>query len=233
MSEPQSVAARLAGVRERIERATRACNRHPSSVTLIAVSKGHSPESIVEAYRAGQRDFGESYVQELQRKAGALAQLSDIKVHLIGHLQRNKAKLAVQYAHVVHTIDTPQLASELARRQAALGPARLPVLVEVNVGGEAQKHGVTPAGLGNLISAVRGLPELDLRGLMTIPPHSDDPAQARPHFEALRALQQVHGGVQTLPELSMGMSDDLEVAIAAGATLVRVGTAIFGARQPH
>lgn len=233
MSEPQSLAARLAAVRKRIEQATLACNREPNSVTLIAVSKGHPPESIAEAYHAGQRDFGESYVQELQRKAHSLEHLSEIRIHLIGHLQRNKAKLAVQYAHVVHTLDTPQLANELARRHSAHNQARLPVLVEVNVGGEAQKHGVTPAELGELIAVVQGLPELDLRGLMTIPPHSDDPAQTRPHFEALRALQQAHGGARALPELSMGMSDDLEVAIAAGATLVRVGTAIFGPRPPH
>jgi PLP dependent protein len=223
-----SIADALAGVRERIASAAEAQGRPAEQVRLIAVSKTHPAEAVREAYAAGQRDFGENYVQELVHKAEALRDLTDLRWHLIGHLQRNKAKQVANLASLVHSVDSLELARELAKR---LHPGRrLPVLVEVSIAGEVQKHGVAPEVLGELLTGLEGLPELELRGLMCVPPHTDDPAGARPHFDALVRLQASHGGVARLPELSMGMTHDLEHAVAAGATLVRVGTAIFGAR---
>lgn len=223
-----TLAERLAAVRDRIERAARAASRDPKDVALVAVSKTKPPSMIREAYAAGQRDFGENYAQELADKADELADLHELRWHFIGHLQSNKAKLVARVAGVVHTVDSPALARELGKRAAKERPEPLPVLVEVNVGGEPQKHGATPAEIGAVIEAVALQPSLALRGLMTMPPH--DLLAARRAFEALVSLRNLHGGRTRLPELSMGMSDDLEVAIACGATMVRVGTAIFGAR---
>lgn len=211
-------------VRARIERAATAAGRDPSTVRLVAVSKTKPASAIREAYASGQRDFGENYAQELDQKARELAELAEIRWHFIGHLQSNKAKLVAPVAHLVHAVDSASLASALAKR----APGRLGVLVEVNVGGEAEKHGAAPSEVGALLDAIDREPNLELRGLMTMPPH--DLALARRAFEDLGALRDRHGGAARLPELSMGMSDDLEIAIACGATLVRVGTAIFGAR---
>jgi pyridoxal phosphate enzyme (YggS family) len=197
-------------------------------VRLVAVSKTKPASAVREAYAAGQRDFGENYAQELAEKAEQLADLPDIRWHFIGHLQSNKAKLVAPIAHLVHTIDSPSLARELAKRAEKLGRERLRVLVEVNVGGEAQKHGTQPDELAKLLDAVAAEQNLLLQGLMTIPPH--DLVEARRAFERLAELRDRHGGPTRLPELSMGMTDDLEVAVACGATIVRVGTAIFGAR---
>jgi pyridoxal phosphate enzyme (YggS family) len=233
-----TVAAGLESVRERIRRAATAVGRDPAEVRLVAVSKTKPPSAIREAYAVGQRDFGENYAQELVDKAAELADLVDLRWHFIGHLQSNKARFVARVAHVVHTVDGASLARELGKRFAAstesrsdrLGDsgARLPVLVEVNVGGEAQKHGVSPADLGEVLAAVEREPALLLRGLMTIPPN--DLEAARRAFEALASLRNAHGGAARLAELSMGMSDDLEIAVACGATLVRVGSAIFGSR---
>jgi len=220
----------LERVRQRIAAAATASGREPGEVRLLAVSKTKPLAMIREAYDAGQRDFGENYLQELVKKAEELAELSDIRWHMIGHLQTNKAKLAARHASVVHTVDSQRLAEALSQRRAELARP-LPVLVEVNIAGEAQKAGCTSNEVGDLLAAVERQPWLELRGLMTVPPFSDDPAIAQRCFEHLRALRDAHGGQQRLPELSMGMSDDLEQAIAAGATLVRVGTAIFGARS--
>lgn len=222
------IADALAQVQDRIRRASEAASHDPSSVRLVAVSKTNPASAIREAYAAGQRDFGENYAQELAQKAAELADLSDLRWHFIGHLQSNKARVVAPAAHLVHTVDSAALAKELDRRVEKSARESLDVLVEVNVGGEAQKHGVTPAALGEIIDAVRATKTLRLRGLMTMPPH--DLEGARHAFEALASLQATHGGKAKLPELSMGMSDDLEVAVACGATLVRVGTAIFGAR---
>jgi hypothetical protein len=224
------VAAGLAAVRERLGRAAAASGRDPAAIQLVAVSKTHPSAAIREAYAAGQRDFGENYVQELLQKAEELKDLTELRWHLIGHLQRNKAKQVAELLALLHTVDTPELATELAKRLAAAPERRLPVLVEVSIAGEEQKHGVAPTQLAELLAAVEALPQLALRGLMCVPPLSDDPASARPYFDRLRELQAQHGGAARLPELSMGMTHDLEHAIAAGATLVRVGTAIFGAR---
>jgi hypothetical protein len=226
-----TVEERLHGVRDRIARAAAAVGRDPSTVQLVAVSKTKPASQIREAYAAGQRDFGENYAQELSQKAIELADLVDLRWHFIGHLQTNKAKLVVPVAHLIHTVDSIALARELGKRaakEARLEIAGLPVLVEVNVGGEAQKHGAAPGALGEILDAIAAQPALRLRGLMTMPPH--DLEGARRAFEALVSLRGLHGGRARLPELSMGMSDDLEVAIACGATIVRVGTAIFGAR---
>ena len=211
-------------VRERIERAVKAAGRAPGSVRLVAVSKTKPTSAIREAYAAGQRDFGENYAQELDEKARELAELGDLRWHFIGHLQSNKAKLVAPVAHLVHAVDSASVASALAKR----APHRLRVLVEVNVAGEAEKHGVAPAGVGALLDAIDKESNLELAGFMTMPPH--DLEAAKRAFEGLVKLRDQHGGAARLPELSMGMSDDLEVAIACGATLVRVGTAIFGAR---
>lgn len=207
-----SVAARLAALRARL----------PPAVTLIAVSKTQPAGAIREAYAAGQRHFGENYAQEWREKAEALADLTDLTWHFIGGLQTNKVKYLAGKVGWVHTVDRPELARELSRRCAAAG-APVKVLLEVNVGGEAQKGGCAPGDAPALAALVASLPALDLRGLTCIPPPEDDP---RPHFRALRALRDQLG----LAELSMGMSADWPVAVEEGATFVRIGTAIFGER---
>ncbi len=225
-----TVASNLADVRARIDRAALTAGRDPASVRLVAVSKTKSAELVREAYAAGQRAFGENYAQELATKAETLRDLPDVQWHFIGHLQTNKARVVAAHAHVVHTVDSAALARELGKR-AAKGEraAPLPVLIEVNVAGEAQKAGAAPSEIDEVMRAIADHPSLALRGLMTVPP-ADDLSGARRVFETLVSLRNLHGGPQVLPELSMGMSHDLEVAVACGATLVRVGTAIFGAR---
>lgn len=226
------IADALAQVKDRIARAAVAASRSPDEIRLIAVSKTKPVAMIREAYAAGQRDFGENYAQELAQKAEELCDLHDLRWHFIGHLQTNKAKYVARAAHVVHTVDSVVLARELGKRATKEGRGdvseRLPVLVEVNVGGEPQKHGALAADLRDVLDAVAAEPALRVRGLMTLPPQ--DLEGARRAFEAVVSLQALHGGRARLPELSMGMSHDLEVAIACGATMVRVGTAIFGGR---
>lgn len=227
--EPPGIAQRLAEVKRTIDEATAKAGRAPGSVRLVAVSKHHPAEAIRAAYTAGQRDFGENYAQELAEKAALLRDLPDLVWHAIGQLQRNKVKSIVQHARFIHAVDRADLAIEIDRRAAAAGVTAL-VLVEVNLAGEATKGGCDPADLGALLAAMAPLANVRAVGLMTIPPAEDDPEQTRPRFIALRALRDAHGGAAALPELSMGMSHDFHVAIAEGATLVRVGTAIFGAR---
>ncbi len=207
-----SIAARLAALSARL----------PPGVTLIAVSKTQPLVALREAYAAGQRHFGENYAQEWRQKAEALADLPDLTWHFIGGLQTNKVRVLAGKVGYVHTVDRVELARELSRRSAAVG-ATLKVLLEVNLGGEAQKGGCQPGQAPALAEAVRALPSLDLRGLTCIPPPDQDP---RPHFQALRALRDRLG----LEELSMGMSADWPVAVEEGATFVRIGTAIFGER---
>jgi hypothetical protein len=223
------IASRLEEVRGRVTAAAVGAGRAPGEVRLVAVSKEKPPEAIRAAYAAGQRDFGESYAQELGQKAEALGDLPELVWHAIGRLQRNKAKLVARVAGVVHSVDREDLALELDRRAEGVGRT-LRVLLEVNVGGEASKGGCAPAELGRLLEAAARCRHLRPIGLMTIAPFFEDPAEVRPFFAALRALRDQHGGAAALPELSMGMSHDFEAAIAEGATLVRVGTAIFGAR---
>lgn len=236
-----TVAERLRAVHARIAAAAAAASRAPSSVRLVAVSKTKPASMIREAYAAGQRDFGENYVQELEAKAVDLSDLPGLCFHAIGHLQRNKVKVVIRRAGVLHTLDSVRLIREVAERAAQLPAAQRPagvapdgryrVLLEVNVGGEAQKSGCAPADLGELIAEVERSDALVLSGLMTVPPHTDAPAGARPYFDRLVQLRDQHGGAARLPELSMGMTQDLEQAIASGATLVRVGSAIFGERE--
>ncbi len=225
-----SIAERLAEVRERLAGAARAAGRRPDEVRLVAVGKRHPVEALREALRAEQRDFAENYAQELAEKALALRDEPGVCFHAIGHVQSNKARLIAEHADLLHTVASTSLAAAVARKREELGRPPLDVLVEVNLGGEAQKSGCAPETLGGVLDAVVALPALRLRGLMTIPPVTEDSRGARRYFDALAALRERHGGPRVLPELSMGMSDDFEEAIGAGATLVRIGTAIFGAR---
>ena len=223
------VADNLAIVRERIVAAASTAGRSADEIHLIAVSKGKPADAVRDAYAAGQRMFGENYAQELVAKAESLADLAGIEWHFIGHLQSNKARTVAPIVHFVHTVDSPGLARELGRRVLKATRRPLPVLIEVNVTREPQKHGASPSDLKDVIEAVVAEASLELRGLMTVPP-VDDLAAARAAFETLVSLRSLHGGAARLPELSMGMSHDLEVAVACGATMVRVGTAIFGPR---
>lgn len=225
-----SIERALNEIRSRIERACAASGRDPRSVTLVAVSKTHPPEAIRAAYQAGQRDFGENYAQELATKREALADLTDLRWHFIGALQSNKAKLVVPGCVLVHAVDRESVAEALGKRAAAAGTLA-EALLEVNVGDEASKAGVSPEHVEGLVRQWSKRPSLRLRGLMCIPPPCDAPDDARPYFRRLRALrdalQPLHPELELL---SMGMSGDFEAAIAEGATHVRVGSAIFGAR---
>lgn len=213
---------RLQAVRDRIRRAADGVRRDPDSILLLAVTKVFPASVIRDAYTLGLRDFGENYVQEFEGKAPEVADLADARFHLIGHLQSNKSRKAVELFHTVQTIDSPKLARRLNE------PGRpLDVMLEVKLSEEEAKSGAPPSELPELIAAVRECPNLKLRGLMTMPPWSDDPEAARPYFRKLCGLAELHG----LPQLSMGMSHDLETAIEEGSTCVRVGTALFGKRK--
>ena len=230
---PPFLVERLQAQRERIASAAERAGRDPRAVRLVAVSKFHPAAAIRAAYAAGQRDFGENYVQEMSAKAADLADLTELKWHLIGHLQSNKAKSIAGWVHCVQTVSTVKAAAELGKRaleKREQEKGALRVLVEVNVGGELSKSGCAPSELGDVLRAIDQQPNLSLVGLMTIPPASTDAEDARPFFAQLRTLRDLHGGVARLPELSMGMSHDAESAIAEGATWVRIGTAIFGER---
>lgn len=226
-----TIAAALQAVRGRIAAACADVGRDPHTVCLLAVSKTFPPKAIREAWAAGQRAFGESYVQEALAKQAELADLA-IEWHYIGPLQRNKTRAVAGHFAWVHGVDRLDLAERLsAQRPETLPP--LQVCVQVNVGGEASKRGVVPDAALALARRVAELPYLRLRGFMTIPPPSDDPRRQRAHFRVLaELLQQARAEGLMLDTLSMGMSQDLEAAIAEGATIVRVGTAIFGARVP-
>ncbi len=223
---------RLEGVLGRIRQAALACGRDPRSVRLVAVSKTVSAERVRQAVAAGVDTLGENYIQEARGKIDALAALP-VAWHFIGHLQTNKAKYAVRLFELIHTVDSLKLAAELDRQAAKAGKNQR-VLVQVNVSGEASKSGASEAEAGRLVAEIAKLPHLSLEGLMTMPPFFDQPERARPYFRGLRRLrdeiqQRKLPGVD-LRELSMGMTGDFEVAIAEGATLVRIGTAIFGER---
>jgi pyridoxal phosphate enzyme (YggS family) len=236
----EQVALGLNRVRAQLAAALADAGRAPGSARLVAVSKFQPASAIRAAYAEGQRDFGENYVQELEQKAAQLSDLSDLRWHMIGHLQRNKARVVAPLASLVHTVHSLELARELDKRASAVslagerafvpGEPRLAVLVEVNVGGEAQKSGCAPEALAPLLQALGEAKHLRCLGLMCVPPHTADASGALPFFEQLRRLRDEHGGAQRLPELSMGMSADLAYAVAAGASIVRVGTAIFGER---
>ncbi len=218
------IAANLAAVRGRIEAAARAAGRPAEAVTLVAVSKTHPAASVRAALRAGQRVFGENRVQEALAKFPALrGEFPDLRLHLIGPLQTNKVKDAVAHCDVIETVDRPHLAAALAREIARSG-RRPPCFIEVNTGEEPQKAGVRPAAADEFIRDCRDRLQLPIIGLMCVPPEHDEPAL---HFALLREIARRNG----LDKLSMGMSADFETAIRFGATHVRVGTAIFGARR--
>jgi hypothetical protein len=230
-SEP-TIADRLAGIRGRIAAAARSAGRDPSSVRLVAVSKTFPIDAIREAYAAGQREFGENRVQEALQKI-ALASDLEIKWHLLGHLQTNKAKKAAPAFSTIHSVDSVELLHKIDAAAAETG--RTPkLLIQVDLAGEATKSGVPPGDVPPLFDAAVGCRAARVAGLMTLPPIPESPEDARPWFRRLREWrdQWLAGGVppSMLAELSIGMSGDFEVAIQEGSTIVRVGTAIFGTR---
>src|SRR5687768_5005333 len=239
MAQPTDVGPdlrhRLAQVRERIATAAARCGRESTEVTLVAVSKTHPADAIREALRAGVTDFGENRVQEAESKI-PLVKDEDARWHLIGHLQANKARRAVKLFDVIHTVDSTSLAQRLDRACGDEQRKELLVLIQVDLAGEATKSGVAESKLSDLVESVRQCPRLRLTGLMILPPFFEDPEQVRPFFKRSRELRdeiQAGGHFGDQPgELSMGMSHDFEVAIEEGATIVRVGTAIFGERNP-
>ncbi|WP_017365683.1 YggS family pyridoxal phosphate-dependent enzyme [Methylococcus capsulatus] len=219
----------LQAVRQRIRGAEQACGRPEDSVRLVAVSKTQPAAVLRAAYDLGQREFGENYLQEAMEKQDLLADL-DIVWHFIGPIQSNKTRLLAERFDWVHSIDRLKIAQRL-NDQRPPGRAPLNVCIQVNIGGEPTKSGVTPAAVAELAQAVAALPRLRLRGLMAIPAPTADEREQRAAFSRLREL--LEGlGMPGLDTLSMGMSDDLEAAVAEGTTLVRVGTAIFGRRPP-
>ncbi len=232
-----SIADNLARVRQRMADAARRAGRRPEEITLMAVTKTFPPEFIREAYAAGQRLFGENRVQEFAEKAPLLTDLQGIEFHLVGHLQSNKAGKAAQIFSGIDSLDSLHLAEKLNTAAGKAGKC-LPVLIEINVGGEAAKSGVAPDSpeLEALLAAAPRLEHLEFRGLMSIPPFTEDPEGARAYFRTLRELRDQIAS-RRLPAvgmdvLSMGMSHDFEIAIEEGSTCVRVGTAIFGPRPP-
>ena len=240
MTRADEIAANLGRVRERVQAALAAAKRPEASVTLLAVSKTVAPDDIVAALAAGQLDFGESYGQELRDKHRALAErpqsasgLPAPRWHFIGPLQSNKVKYVAGKVALVHSVGSLDVLSAIDAKAAALGVVQ-DCLIQVNVAGESQKSGIAPLSLPEILNSFASRQHVRCRGLMVIPPYDEDPEASRPHFIALRRLQdderkKTRPNV-TLDELSMGMSHDLETAIAEGATIVRVGTAIFGER---
>jgi len=226
-----SIADNLANLHERIAETCRRVNHAESDVALMAVSKVHPVEVILEAYAAGQRLFGENRVQEFQEKSQHLNNLGDARFHLIGPLQSNKTNRAAELFDAVDTVDSLKIAQRLNSAAAALGK-KMTVLVEVKLSHEESKHGVAPEELPGLLTAVETLESIEAVGLMTVPPWSEDAETARPYFRELRRLrdeaQKAHPAIM---QLSMGMSNDFIVAIEEGSTCVRVGTALFGKRE--
>ena len=219
---------KLDQVESRIARAAARGGRKRSDILLVAVTKKFPAAAVREAFELGVRDFGENYVQEFEEKRAELADCTGARYHFIGHLQSNKAKIAAKIFDVIHTVDSAKIARRLDAELGAPGQrAILEVLIEVKLSTEAAKAGAAPAEVPGLVEAIRGCPHLRLLGLMTMPPWSDDAERSRPYFARLSELAAANG----LGQLSMGMSHDLEVAIEEGATIVRVGTALFGPRR--
>ena len=230
----QSIHQNLIKLRSSINDIALRCDRNPDDIQLVAVSKRFPTEAIEDALAADQIVFGENYIQEAAEKKEALG--NRIKLHFIGHLQSNKAKTAVECCDMIETIDRPKIVRALHKHLES-GNRYLDVLVQVNVGKESQKSGVLPQDTESLLSYIQDFPRLRLRGLMTMPPFTPDPEMVRPSFSALRDIaekMETKGllGTRGKIELSMGMSHDYPVAIQEGATLIRIGTAIFGKRPP-
>jgi PLP dependent protein len=225
-----SITDNLHYLQEQIAESCRKANRSESEVALMAVSKVHPVSVILEAYAAGQRLFGENRVQEFQEKASHLSHLPDLKCHLIGPLQSNKTSKAAELFDAIDAVDSLKIAQRLDGAAGVLGK-KLPVLVEVKLSHEESKHGVAPAELPQLLEAVTGLGSVEVVGLMTVPPWSEEAEAARPYFRELRRLRdEAVARFPRVTELSMGMSNDFRVAIEEGSTCVRVGTALFGRR---
>jgi len=221
-----TIAERLEAVRLRIADACHRGGRSPDEITLVAVTKGFPPEVVRQAAAVGIRHFGENRVQEAQAKLPLLADLSPPPTwHMVGHLQTNKVKTALNLFDIIHSVDSLHLAEAISRRVSP--SVRVPVLLEINIAGDPAKYGFSPEELPAQAEAVRRLPGLDVRGLMTIAPMAEDPEEVRPTFSRLRQLARS----LDLAELSMGMTDDFEVAVEVGATIVRIGRAILGERS--
>ncbi len=221
----ETLKANLAEVERRIVEACARAGRSRESVQLVAVTKRHPPELVKAAWELGLRHFGENYAQELRDKHEALSTQAGIRWHAIGPVQPKNAKYVAKAAHVFHALERLEVAQELSRRRTG---APLPCFIEVNVAGEASKAGLEASALGAFIAQVKALPNLEVAGLMCMPPLEDDPEASRPAFKQLARLAKELG----LPGLSMGTTGDFEVAIEEGATHARVGTALFGARSP-
>lgn len=224
------IALNLERLRARIASTAVNCGRNPEAIELLAVSKTFPPEAIEAGVAAGQLQFGENRVQEAAAKIPAV-QARGIGWHLIGHLQSNKVRRAVELFDVIQTLDSPKIVRKVGRTADSLGK-KLPVFVQVNVGREAQKYGVLPQDTRSVVNLVDSFRQLQLLGLMTMPPFSRDPEQVRPYLVQLRRLLQEinQGRKQPLGQLSMGMSNDYRIAIEEGSTLLRIGTAVFGVR---
>lgn len=219
-------------VREQIDEAARRAGRQPEQVTLVAVSKTRSVNEIREVVAAGATDLGENYVQEMVAKHEALADLPDIRWHAIGHLQRNKIRQIVGFCSLIHSVDSTRLADEIQARAEGVGRTQ-PVLLEVNIAGEDTKFGLSPEDVEPVAQHVCGLSHLSLRGLMGMTPYAVEPEESKRYFQALRELSEKLAAnlpPGSMADLSMGMTQDYQIAVEQGATLVRVGTAIFGKR---
>jgi pyridoxal phosphate enzyme (YggS family) len=237
MANPESseslLAARFSHVRARLAAAAQRCGRSPEEVKLIAISKTHPPSAITELIEVGATDVGENRVQEAEAKIAEVGR-DKVRWHLVGHLQANKARRAVSLFDVIHSLDSIDLAQRLDRLCEEKQRERLSVLIQVDLGHEETKSGIEEAALGRLTESLGSLPRLELIGLMTLPPFFDDPEHSRPFFRRLRELRDELAGQggfgDRKGELSMGMTHDFAVAIEEGATMVRIGTAIFGER---
>jgi pyridoxal phosphate enzyme (YggS family) len=226
------LAGSLSSVKERIEKAAARAGRDANDVKLVAVTKGVEPGRIIEAARVGQLTFGENYAQEFRLKKEIIDRtvVENVEWHFIGRLQRNKVKYLIGEAALIHSLDSLTVAREIEKRAAGAG-IRVRVLIEVDTGGEETKGGVKAEELKGLLEGLREFPSIEVCGLMTMPPYFDEPERARPYFRALREMRdKLRAAYPGLIELSMGMSGDFEAAVEEGATLVRVGSAIFGPR---
>lgn len=224
MISKTDLAANFAAVEQRIAAACQRAHRPRESVTLVAVTKLHPPGAVRLAWELGHRDFGENYAQELRDKSEQLASCAGIRWHAIGPVQPKNAKYVARSAHVFHALERIEVAQELSKRRSG---APLPCLVEVNVAGESSKAGLAPDVVAAFVAQAKSLPNLELVGLTAMPPLTDEPETSRPHFKQVASLARDLG----LSQLSMGTTSDFEVAIEEGATLVRVGTALFGPRE--
>jgi pyridoxal phosphate enzyme (YggS family) len=232
--EMNSIADNIQSIRKRITQAAVGCGRSPGDILLLAISKTFPVEAIAQAVQAGMYQFGENRVQEAENKIPCFKKASNLTWHLVGHLQSNKARRAAQLFDVVHSLDSIRLAERLNQASLEIGKT-LSVLLQVDLGGEETKFGATPRRIREMASAISNLKGIRLDGLMTLPPYFEDPEKVRPFFAKLRELKEMleseQPGCLGRQHLSMGMSHDFEAAISEGATIVRIGTAIFGLRQ--